>query len=187
MRPDIGLQAQFRKKKPPVTYRYDSSLDPQLSWDINADRERAEALIETARTAKSLEEAHAAAYLPTATGQLTIEGWIPVKYYRLPVTVSLAWNGRPVASFHVDSESFRHSLRVERGSTSAWGELTISSSHSFVPDEQVSNGDLRRLSVRIYELGLEALDPGVGSSAVDPQKKRYSSQMSSAPTPTSTR
>lgn len=132
-------------------------------------------------------EAHAAAYLPTDTGLLTIEGWIPVNYYRLPVTVSLAWNGRPVASLHVDGERFRHRLRVERGSPSAWGEVMISSSHSFVPDEQVSNGDLRRLSVRIYELSLEALDPSVGSSAVDPQKKRYSSQMSSAPTPTSTR
>ena len=33
MRPDVGTQAQFRKKKPPVTYRYDSSLSPALDWD----------------------------------------------------------------------------------------------------------------------------------------------------------
>ena len=46
MRPDIGIQAQFKKKKEPAKYRYDRSLDPQLSWDINADREHAEALIE---------------------------------------------------------------------------------------------------------------------------------------------
>jgi adenine-specific DNA-methyltransferase len=26
LRPDVGTQAQFRKKKPPATYRYDSSL-----------------------------------------------------------------------------------------------------------------------------------------------------------------
>ena len=26
MRPEVGTQAQFRKKKPPVRYRYDSSL-----------------------------------------------------------------------------------------------------------------------------------------------------------------
>jgi adenine-specific DNA-methyltransferase len=25
MRPDVGTQAQFKKKKPPVTYRYDFS------------------------------------------------------------------------------------------------------------------------------------------------------------------
>jgi len=102
-------------------------------------------------------EARAAAYLPTESGRLTIEGWIPVNYYRLPLTLSLAWNGRPLASFRVDSERFRHRLRMERASESAWGELTISSSHSFVPDERVRNGDLRRLSIRIYELGLEAV------------------------------
>ena len=28
MRPEIGTQSQFRKKKPPQTYRYDSSLSP---------------------------------------------------------------------------------------------------------------------------------------------------------------
>ncbi|OHE16343.1 MAG: hypothetical protein A2X96_08850 [Syntrophobacterales bacterium GWC2_56_13] len=33
MRPDVGTQAQFRKKKPPATYRYDSSLSPALDWD----------------------------------------------------------------------------------------------------------------------------------------------------------
>ena len=33
MRPDVGTQAQFRKKKPPATYRYDSSISPALDWD----------------------------------------------------------------------------------------------------------------------------------------------------------
>ena len=33
MRPEAGTQAQFRKKKPPQTYRYDSSLSPALDWD----------------------------------------------------------------------------------------------------------------------------------------------------------
>ena len=33
LRPEVGTQAQFRKKKPPVTYRYDSSLSPALEWD----------------------------------------------------------------------------------------------------------------------------------------------------------
>ncbi len=61
LRPDIGIQAQFKKKKEPAKYRYDRSLDPQLSWDINADREHAEALIEKVRSAKSVEDARAAA------------------------------------------------------------------------------------------------------------------------------
>ena len=33
LRPDVGTQAQFKKKKPPKTYRYDSSLSPALDWD----------------------------------------------------------------------------------------------------------------------------------------------------------
>ncbi len=33
MRPEAGTQAQFRKKKAPATYRYDSSLAPELTWD----------------------------------------------------------------------------------------------------------------------------------------------------------
>jgi adenine-specific DNA-methyltransferase len=46
MRPEVGTQAQFRKKKPPVTYRYDSSLSPALDWDgQNAAREAGEAAI----------------------------------------------------------------------------------------------------------------------------------------------
>ena len=46
LRPDIGMQAQFRKKKPPATYRYDSSLSPALDWDgQNPAREEGEAKI----------------------------------------------------------------------------------------------------------------------------------------------
>jgi adenine-specific DNA-methyltransferase len=33
LRPEVGTQAQFRKRKPPVKYRYDSSLSPALDWD----------------------------------------------------------------------------------------------------------------------------------------------------------
>ena len=46
LRPDVGTQAQFRKKKQPVTYRYDASLSPALDWDgQNPAREQAEAKI----------------------------------------------------------------------------------------------------------------------------------------------
>src|SRR5438105_2185751 len=44
-RPDVGVQDQFSAKKPPKTYRYDSSLDPALSWDESRDRELAEWLL----------------------------------------------------------------------------------------------------------------------------------------------
>ena len=43
MRPEVGTQARFKKKKPPQTYRYDSSLSPALDWDgQNPAREQGE-------------------------------------------------------------------------------------------------------------------------------------------------
>src|SRR5690606_21009096 len=46
MRPDVGTQAQFKKKKEPKKYRYDSSISPSLEWDgQNPAREQGEALI----------------------------------------------------------------------------------------------------------------------------------------------
>ena len=46
MRPDVGTQAQFRKKKAPSRYRYDDSLAPALEWDEqNPARELGEAAI----------------------------------------------------------------------------------------------------------------------------------------------
>ncbi|MEX2575430.1 MAG: site-specific DNA-methyltransferase [Halofilum sp. (in: g-proteobacteria)] len=46
LRPDVGLQDQFRQMREPKTYRYDSSLAPELAWDENAEREFAEWLLE---------------------------------------------------------------------------------------------------------------------------------------------
>ncbi len=46
LRPDVGTQAQFRKKRKPATYRYDPSLSPALDSDgQNPARERGEAKI----------------------------------------------------------------------------------------------------------------------------------------------
>lgn len=45
LRPDVGVEAQFARKKPPRTYRYDSSLAPELCWDESADRALAEWLL----------------------------------------------------------------------------------------------------------------------------------------------
>jgi hypothetical protein len=61
-RPEVGTQAQFRKKNPPKTYRYDSSLSPALDWDgQNPARERGEALLRQFEEADTLEAARAAA------------------------------------------------------------------------------------------------------------------------------
>ncbi|WP_205780908.1 hypothetical protein [Methylocaldum sp. 14B] len=43
--PDVGIEAQFPNKKAPKTYRYDSSLAPELCWDENAERPFAEWLL----------------------------------------------------------------------------------------------------------------------------------------------
>jgi adenine-specific DNA-methyltransferase len=70
LRPEVGTQPQFKKRKPPVTYRYDSSLSPELNWDgQNHARETGEALIREILEAKSLEEAkHAAERLKAMSG-----------------------------------------------------------------------------------------------------------------------
>ncbi|MFZ2172141.1 MAG: site-specific DNA-methyltransferase, partial [Methylococcaceae bacterium] len=44
-RPDVGIQPEFNGRKQPKSYRYDSSLAPELSWDENAEREFAEWLL----------------------------------------------------------------------------------------------------------------------------------------------
>jgi adenine-specific DNA-methyltransferase len=56
MRPEVGTQAQFKKKLPPAKYRYDDSLAPSLEWDgQNPARERGEARI--AKAEQELAEA----------------------------------------------------------------------------------------------------------------------------------
>ena len=46
IRPEAGAQTRFKKKKPTATWRYDSSLAPELQWDAgNPAREQGEAHI----------------------------------------------------------------------------------------------------------------------------------------------
>ncbi len=59
LRPDVGTQAQFKQKKPPKTYRYDSSLSPALDWDgQNSARELGEWLLAQIEEASRLEPPH---------------------------------------------------------------------------------------------------------------------------------
>jgi len=61
MRPDVGTQAQFKKRKEPVRYAYDHPI-PLLQWDgHNPAREKGEALIREILEAGSLDSAKAAA------------------------------------------------------------------------------------------------------------------------------
>jgi hypothetical protein len=46
IRPEVGVQARFAKRKPPRRYAYDPSLAPSLQWDGgNPARQAGEALI----------------------------------------------------------------------------------------------------------------------------------------------
>ena len=59
LRPDAGTQAQFKKKKAPKTYRYDSSLSPALEWDgQNSVRELGEWLLAQIEEASRLDPPH---------------------------------------------------------------------------------------------------------------------------------
>ena len=59
LRPEVGTQPQFKKKKPPVTYRYDSSLSPSLEWDgQNGARDFTEFLLGCIKEAAKLDSPH---------------------------------------------------------------------------------------------------------------------------------
>ncbi len=73
MRPEVGTQAQFKKKKPPKTYRYDSSLSPTLDCDAkNPAREQGEALI--AQLERHIEELRTASTPSPSMGEGRGEG-----------------------------------------------------------------------------------------------------------------
>ena len=57
--PDVGTQPHFRAKKPPRTWRYDSSLSPALDYDgQNAAREHGEWLLAMIEKASALPSPH---------------------------------------------------------------------------------------------------------------------------------
>jgi adenine-specific DNA-methyltransferase len=59
LRPEAGTQSQFKKKKAPATYRYDSSLSPSLDWDgQNSARELGDFLLVCIRDASRLKAPH---------------------------------------------------------------------------------------------------------------------------------
>jgi adenine-specific DNA-methyltransferase len=55
----VGTQPQFKKKKPPATYRYDSSISPALDWDgQNPARDTGEGLLALIERAAALPPPH---------------------------------------------------------------------------------------------------------------------------------
>src|SRR5258706_11460772 len=95
-RPDVGVQDQFTGRKPPKTYRYDSSLDPQLSWDESRDRELAEWLLGLVERCANEGEAEV-----FAQPQLWAGGGVQVQSLRAAVALLkqlsapfLTWSGK---------------------------------------------------------------------------------------------
>src|SRR3990172_10804461 len=81
MRPEVGTQAQFRKKKPPVAYRYDSSLSPVLEWDAqNEARELGEWLLGVIERAAALPAPHV---LDTPAEFIAADGRVVVTVHSL--------------------------------------------------------------------------------------------------------
>lgn len=55
-RPEAGAQDSFKAKKPPKTWRYDSSLAPELQWDPNGARVRERAFAPVTSHSDSCDE-----------------------------------------------------------------------------------------------------------------------------------
>ena len=71
IRPEVGVQPRFKKRKPPAKYAYDASLAPTMQWDAgNPAREQGEALIARIEAAA---QALQAAVTPEATERARAE------------------------------------------------------------------------------------------------------------------
>ncbi len=74
LRPEVGTQAQFKKRREPKRYRYDDSLSPALDWDgQNPGRELGDWLLKQVEEAASLAPPHL--FLePRAFGDVEVSG-----------------------------------------------------------------------------------------------------------------
>ena len=74
LRPEVGTQPQFKKRKQPQKYRYDDSLSPALDWDgQNAGREVGEWLLSQIGEAAQLDPPHRFSE-PRRCGDVVIDG-----------------------------------------------------------------------------------------------------------------
>ena len=74
LRPAVGTQAQFKKRRQPKRYRYDDSLSPALDWDgQNSARELGEWLLGQIDEACRLDPPHRFPE-PKRFGDIVIDG-----------------------------------------------------------------------------------------------------------------
>jgi hypothetical protein len=85
-----------------------------------------------------------------------IAGESPLRYFEDAPTVTLKAGDRTIGSFQPRTD-FTHDLLVSTADLErANGRLVIETDRSFVPDEVSSNGDRRRLGLRIWEVTVTA-------------------------------
>lgn len=133
LRPDVGVQAQFRQKRPPRTYRYDNSLNPALDCYEQPARECGEALIGHILDAASLEEAKAAAEELKAMSRpfLNWAGKAERQAVRLeteePFTLILEVKGRPDPLVHVKAQAAQRCVDAVNAEASfgRWGYAIV--------------------------------------------------------------
>ena len=113
LRPDVGLQPQFKQKKLPKTYRYDPSLDPALSWDINADRERAEALIAKIEKAKDIAEAKLGFAIPYSHN-------CEAKEYIPDFLIRLQMDGRELGTLILETKGYDPMASAKEAGAHRW-------------------------------------------------------------------
>ncbi len=83
--------------------------------------------------------------------ELVIRGESPLRYFQRPPHVLLRAGSTEIASFHPTAD-FDWRVTVPAASLAATGRVTIETDEAFVPDEVRSNGDRRRLALRIYSV-----------------------------------
>ena len=94
LRPEVGTQPQFKKRKPPTKYRYDDSLSPALDWDGNAGREVGEWLLAQIEEAARLGPPHRFAE-PRTCGEVTVNGLDDaVEWLKVLSGPFLNWSGK---------------------------------------------------------------------------------------------
>jgi len=95
LRPEVGTQAQFKERRPPRKYRYDSALSPALEWDgQNSARELGEWLIAVIKEAATLPSPHKFR-APRSYGDVVVTGLTDaVAALRLISRPFLNWAGK---------------------------------------------------------------------------------------------
>jgi hypothetical protein len=86
--------------------------------------------------------------------RVRLEGRVPVDYFRLPVTLTLALDDRRLGSIEITTRDFVVERELPWDPLREQSVLTLSVSQMFVPDSVEYNDDHRRLSLRVYDLSL---------------------------------